>query len=233
MLKKIRWAISFSLVIIGFSLLVWVTLPSKHQMDIKQFHPAERSISIINGYSENFALLEARQLSLEWSPLLRIGDKSVISLSFDKIEGEPTSVLAAGFVNIYDRYNIMAEARIEVAGLKVEPFNTIRESMPAGQSVRIKWEISTDQAGIYDGRVWLSLRLLPLDGSPSIEMPYYVSDIKMRTTNVLGLSGAVTRLLGGAGILIGVMLGFNDIIFYVRRLMHNNTLTNATDIKGK
>ena len=106
----------------------------------------------------------------------------------------------------------MAEAKFEVAGVRVEPANPTRVSMPPGQPVRFKWQISAEQAGAYGGNVWLSLRFLPLDGSTPIQVPIYVKEFGIKATSLLGFSGTTARLVGGVGVLLSLLLVFNDMI---------------------
>ncbi len=150
---------------------------------------------------------------LEWPSLLRIGDEGVIILDFEPaLEDISAPSASTRYSDIYSSYNIMVEGRFEVAGIKVDSSNSIRESLPAGQPVRFKWKVSADKAGVYPGNVWLSLRFLPLDGNQTTQLPIFVHEVEIRSINLLGLNGMLARLLGGVGVLIGVILVLNDMI---------------------
>ena len=169
-------------------------------------------------------LTENRQVRMEWPTSMRIGDKVEIRLVFENIKEEPSSLeLKDGFYDIYDRYNIMAEAKVEAAGLAIEPANPTRVSMPPGQPVHFKWAVSTQQAGIYHGKVWLSLRFLPLDGSTPIQEPVYINDLELIVTSVMGLSGSMARLVGGLCGVISILLVTSDLISLVTRRKKENT----------
>ncbi len=111
-------------------------------------------------------------------------------------------------------YNIMAETKLEAAGVKIEPANPTRVSMLPGQSVHFEWLINPEQAGTYHGKVWLSLRFLPLDGSTPVQVPVYVNEVDLKVTSLMGLSTSMARFVGGVGVLLSLMLVFNDMIHW-------------------
>ena len=174
------------------------------------------------------ALLETRRVRLEWPEFMRIGDKYTITLDFEQPQEINTSQPApTGFSNVYDCCNVMAEARFDVAGIIVDPANPTRESMPPGQPVRFKWKITAEQAGLYRGTIWLSLRFLPLDGSTPIQGPIYVNDIRFDASSFLGLSGGMARIVGWVGVILGIFLISDVWIDLARR--RNKRGTIATD----
>ena len=172
------------------------------------------------------ALLDSRQVRLEWPVSMRIGDQDRILLEFIPVDGESSSNMQqTGFSDAYADYTIMAEAKFEVAGVRVEAANPTRESMPPGQPVRFSWEINVAQRGSYTGNVWLSLRFLPIDGSPPIQEPVYVSEIGIRTSSLFGLSGTMARLLGGVGGFLSLLLVCNDMIGLISKRRKISELT--------
>jgi hypothetical protein len=177
-------------------------------------------------------MIETRQVYLEWPSSMRIGEKEEIALVFEPVETEassPNQQLESS--DIYNSYNIMAEARFEVAGIRVSPANPTRESMPAGQTVKFKWQINTDQVGSYDGAVWLSLRFLPLDGSRASQVPIFIRDVKIQTSSLFGMNETMAYFVGGAGIVLGVMIVIGDMINMVKRLMLKNPTKDSKDTK--
>jgi hypothetical protein len=114
--------------------------------------------------------------------------------------------MLAGFSDVYDCCNVMADARFEASGINVDPANSTRESMPPGQPVGFKWRIRAEETGSYTGTLWLSLRFLPIDGSTPIQGPIYVNDIQVNASNFLGLSGGMARIVGWVGVMLGVFL---------------------------
>jgi hypothetical protein len=212
MLRKVRRLLAFSLLLFSGSLLIWSFLPAERQVDMQLLPPAAMSLKS-TGQVNAPALLESRRVKLEWPSSMRIGDHAVILLDFEIVNGDTSSPkLQTGFSDAYSNYNVMAEGKFETVGITVEPANPTRESMPPGQPVRFKWEISAEQAGTYHGNVWLSLRFLPRDGSTPIQEPIYVSKIMIHTTSLLGLNGSMARLVGGMGVLVSFALLINEMI---------------------
>jgi hypothetical protein len=231
MLKKIRYLLSFILFLFSVTLLVWSFLPGRRQVDVQLLEPSTMRVKS-DGQVDGPGLLESRQVRLEWPCSMRIGDRGVISLDFKAVnEDASSSQQQTEFLDTYSNFNIMAEAKFEVAGLKVEPANATRESMPPGQPVRFNWDISAEEARAYRGDVWLSLRFLPLDGSTPIQEPIYVSEVAIQTTSVLGLSGVMARLVGGVGVLLGVLLIINDMMGWMRRWMMKITTKDTRGTK--
>jgi hypothetical protein len=222
MLRKFRRAVSPILLLISLVLIVWAALPNPRQSIIQPVSYAETQIPFsIQGSTST--MMEPRQVILEWPKSMRIGETDEIILKFEPVISEtgPSNLTVSTF-DIYNRYNIMAEARFEVAGIGVIPANPTRESMPAGQTISFKWEIGNDQEGSYIGKVWLSLRLLPLDGGKASQVPVYIQEIKIRTSSLFGLNESITFLLGGVGIVFAAALVYDDLIAWVRKWIKKN-----------
>jgi hypothetical protein len=87
--------------------------------------------------------------------------------------------------------------------------------MERGQKVTFYWSIFPQEVGNYRGVVWFYLRFVPRDGGPEAQRPITVQPIEIRSVNLLGLSGAPARLLGGIGALVGSFLGLDNVIPWV------------------
>jgi len=226
MLKTIRHGIGLGLLICGVVLLTWASLPVRQQMMEQTILPAEMQLP--NNGQPAQAVLESKQVIVEWPDSMRIGDSEEIKMIFEPggvegIEGSPE----IGFSNIYDHYNLMAEGRFEVAGVVVEPANPLRESLPPGQSIVYKWKITADKTGVYPGRVWLSLRYLPLDGKTPTQSPIFVTSINLKLTSLWGISGPAARRLGGLVIILGIMANIDVMIAWMRKKISPRTRRNS------
>lgn len=124
------------------------------------------------------------------------------------------------FPDVYTSYSLMAEGRFEVAGVRADPANARRESLPAGQRIEFKWKVSAAEKGSYTGNMWLTLRFLPLDGGEAVERPIFVHEVKIKAISLLGLGGAMARLLGGVGIIIGMALNYDVMIKLAGRVVN-------------
>ena len=180
------------------------------------------------------AILEARRLTLEWPPRLRTGDSDVVRLTLEvdelggitptaELEGHETVGETVYIPDVYATHNVLAEARLDLAGMEVLPADTISQPLLKGQSVTFYWSVSSDEIGVYRGTVWLYLRFLPLDGGPASERPLSAQIVEIETVNLLGLGGTPARILGGVGMLLGGMLGLEDLLKLAKKLRQQRT----------
>jgi hypothetical protein len=231
MLRKIRRVGSLVLLLISIGLIIWAGLSNPRHSIIQPIIYPETAFQM-GTLGIGLAKMEPRQVKIEWPSSMRIGETEEIRLELEpKSSDTGDSNFPNGTPNIYDKYNIMAEARFEVAGLVVNPANPTRESMPAGQTVRYKWKITNDQVGSSSGKVWLSLRLLPLYGGEAIQVPIYIQEINIQTVSLFGLNEAMVLILGGVGIVLSVVLIYTDLIGLVRKWIKRNTHQINTDIQ--
>lgn len=212
MLKKFRRYLSLSLVLLSASLFVWAFLPDRHQVIIKDITPVEMKVP--SGDARALSLLETYQVRLEWPSSMRIGNKAEITLVFTPAQSVIASTnLQPGSGDVYNDFNIMVEGRFETAGIKASPDNPIRESLPAGQTVKLRWEISAEKARSYQNNtMWLSLRYLPLNGDPASQKPIFIQEMDIQATSLWGISGPMARLMGGMGVVSSVLVVIDDII---------------------
>ncbi len=217
MLKKTRRALSIGLVLFSSCLLIWASLANKRQVVIQSISPAEMQLPT-NMQAATPTILDTRQVVLDWPTSMRIGDEEVIILVFEPVLNDALSSNPQGrFSDVYNNYNIMAEARFEVAGINVNPANPTRESMPSGHVAKFNWQINVEQAGSYHGNVWLSLRFLPLDGTPASQEPIFVREVDIHAVSLFGLNAPLVRVLGGVGIILSVLIIFDDMIGLMRK----------------
>ena len=233
MLKKIRRLLSFTLFLFSSTMLIWSYLPIQHQVDVKILLPSTMCV-VSNGQVDKPALLKSRLVKLEWPKSMRIGEQEMILMDFEIVNPNGSlPEVPTEYSDAYLMYTVMAEAKFEIAGIRVEPANPTRESMPPGEPVRFKWVISAEQAGENSGNLWLSLRFLPLDGSTPIQVPIYVKVIGIHTISLLGLSGPMAQLVGWVGVILSFLLVFNDMINRVRRWKGKIATQGTADIKEK
>lgn len=198
-------------------MLVWTVIPEKREDSTTILSPAAMQLKI-EGQADTPAILNNRRIELAWPTVLRIGDSYTMELNFEPLNDDQlSSAQQQGFSDIYGDYNVMAEARFEVAGLRFEPANPIRESMPFGQGLRFKWKVVADKTGSYDGTIWLSLRFLPLDGSPPSQEPVHVQSTRMHANGLLGMDAPTARLTGGVGVVLGTAFLLADRVVGFRR----------------
>lgn len=222
MIRILRRFAAVIFLIVSVGLIVWAQLPNQHQMINQTITPGMMQL-LADEQDATPLSIPTREIQLEWPTRIHIGEKESIILSFIPAQSSPVSADSHDkFANIYNEYSLMAEGKYDVAGLKVNPANPTRESMPAGQPLTFRWQISADQEGTYDGVVWLSLRYLPLDGSQAIQVPIFIRDINIEETSLLGLNESMVTILGVVGIFLSIVLVYDDLIRVIYMWKKNN-----------
>ncbi len=187
--------------------------PVVHLPTPTQMNQASGAPTPVPGATPQPRLLEKRLLILEWPQMVREKDTALIELTLAMNEqGQITATAHPGgtpveIPNIYDTHNIVAVARLDMAG--VEAYREdIREPLRPGEPVTFTWSIRADEAGTYRGVVWLRLELVPKNGGQIEEMLLLARTIEIQAVTVLGLSGSLARILGGAGLILSTALGY-------------------------
>jgi hypothetical protein len=165
------------------------------------------------------AIPESRRLTLEYPPKIRTGDSDVIRLTLEvdtlgnltptaEIQGNLVTGGVVQIPNLYDTHNIIAEARIDLAGVEVRPSETIGEPLLQGQSVTFYWSVRPLAAGTFRGTAWLFLRFVDKVSKVESSKAISAQPVQITATNLLGLTGTIARTAGSLGSLVGAVLGF-------------------------
>jgi hypothetical protein len=156
------------------------------------------------------ALLEKRLIELEWPHRIREKDSDLIVLSIlmdDQGELTVSGGTPIDIPNIYETHNIVAVARLDMAGLEAYR-DELREPLRPGRAVAFRWSVRANDAGRYRGVVWLHLELIPRAGGPVERILLMARTIEIEAVTVFGMSGSAARVLGIAGVLLSTVLGF-------------------------
>jgi len=164
------------------------------------------------------AIQETRRLVLEWPPVIRAGDADTVRLTLEmdengnltptaEIEGHVTSGQTVIIPNLYDTHNVVAEVRLDMAGMQVVPSETASQPLRPGQNVTFYWSVRSAEAGKFRGVVWFYLRFVPLAGGPESERAISAQTIEIEAMSFMGLKAGPARLLGAAGAFLSSVLG--------------------------
>jgi hypothetical protein len=165
------------------------------------------------------AVPEARMLTLEYPPAIRAGDSDRVRLTLevdDQGNLTPTASVAGNVTqgqvivipNVYDTHNVLAEARLDLAGVDVRPVDTVSETLLPGQKVTFYWSIKPDDIGNYKGTVWFYLHFVPKAGGLESRQALSAQTLEINSTALFGIKAGVARWIGLAGTFIGSVLGF-------------------------
>lgn len=164
------------------------------------------------------AIPEMRMLTLEYPAKIRAGDSDVVRLTLELDENgnlTPT-VSAAGNVisgqvvvipNLYETHNVLAEARLDMAGIDVRPAETISETLLPGQKVTFYWSLLPAEIGNYKGTVWFYLHFIPKAGGLESRQAISAQPVEIEATSFFGLGARSARWLGAIGSLLSSVLG--------------------------
>jgi len=155
------------------------------------------------------AIPGGRILTLQFPENMRVGEAAVVRLILSE---EQPAVLQ--FPNIFQSHNVLAEARLELPGLKILPANNVRQPLRPGQPAIFYWSITAAQAGRYEGKSWFYLTFFSLSDGSTTRLAISAQPVEIRARDFLGLPAAPARALGLLGLILGAVLGF-PILFDV------------------
>jgi hypothetical protein len=179
------------------------------------------------------ALLESRRLTLEFPHKIRVGDSDVLRLTLevDELGGmTPTAEIAGHTVtgetvqipDLYETHTVIAESRLDLAGMLIEPSETQSDQLLPGRPVTFRWSLHPSDVGTYRGVVHLSLRFVPLTGGAESRQTLSSQVVEIQAVKFLGLSGGPARIAGMLGSGLATVLGFpflEDILRWFWRRM--------------
>jgi hypothetical protein len=179
------------------------------------------------------AIPEFRRLTLEFPSEMRTGDSARIRLQLevdDRGNIVPTAIVEGNVVtgevveipNLYETHFVVAEARLDMAGMEVQPPGMISEPMTPGKPVTFYWSVRPEESGRYEGTAWLHLRFIPMttiNGEQESRIPVSVQFLEVEAKSFLGfLRGGTARGIGALGSVIGSVLGFPFVDDFLKLL---------------
>jgi len=165
------------------------------------------------------AVPEMRMLTLEYPPSIRAGDSDRVRLTLEvddqgnltptvSVEGNITQGQVVVIPNVYETHNVLAEARLDLAGVDVRPSETISETLLPGQKVTFFWSVKPSDIGNFKGTVWFYLHFVPKADGVESRQALSAQTIEINSTALFGIKAELARWLGLAGTFIGSILGF-------------------------
>ncbi len=130
--------------------------------------------------------------------------------------GQPSEKMTAEAPGIYDAHNIVAIARLDLAGFEVDG-KEIRQPILPEKEATFRWNIRAKAAGTYRGMVWLHIDLVPKAGGLSDQVLLLARQFELEVVSVFGLPGKVVRLAGIIGLVLGTVIEYPLIRDWIRR----------------
>ncbi|MBC7878858.1 MAG: hypothetical protein H7Y59_16930 [Anaerolineales bacterium] len=166
------------------------------------------------------AIPETRRLTLEFPAKMRAGveaDIIILTLEVDDLGNiTPTAQIDGNVVvgetveipDLYETHNVTAEARLDLAGMIIQPAQAVFEPLKRGQSVKFYWSIRPQETGLYRGTVWLHLNFSDKLSGEQSRIAISAQIIEIEAVDFFGLSVNVARTSGVIGSVVGGVIGF-------------------------
>ncbi len=135
-----------------------------------------------------------------------------------QIEGNTVVGETIEVPDLYETHNVTAEARLDLAGMLVQPPDAIYEPLKRGQSATFYWSIRPQEAGTYRGTVWLHLNFADKSTGEQSRIAVSAQFIEIEAVDFFGLSVNLVRTSGVVGSIVGGVVGFpfiEDIIKFL------------------
>ncbi len=203
--------------------------PAPSDTPSAQDTPLPTQVMAIPTQLSPLALQERRLAVLEWPSSIHLGDSDVLTLTLlvdqtgkltptAQIGGHKVTGEAVYIPDLYDSYNLVAAARLDLAGVQISPQGMVSQPMRPGKEIFFSWSISPDQLGQYRGTLWLYLNLVPKNGGNPDQLTLLAPEIQIDSVSVLGLPGPMARWGGVAGTSLSMVFGFPFIESLLKKL---------------
>ncbi len=182
------------------------------------------------------AILETRRLTLEFPAKMRASVESDIvrlTLELDdlgnitptaQIEGNTVVGETIQIPDLYETHNVTAEAKLDLAGMEIQPAESIYEPLKKGQSVTFYWSIRPQETGLYRGTVWLHLNFVNKSTGEEDRIAVSAQIIEIQAVDFFGLPVNLARTTGVVGSVVGGVIGFpflEDILKFLFKRKSN------------
>ena len=188
-----------------------------NKFDICCRRPAQAALVILGllfiFYGLNMAPARAQSegadVQLSFPPALWLGDEGTVQLA---LTAQRLAAVRLSndqeLIDLFDDYQVVLEARLELAGMAYAPVGSTLEPISPGTRGQFQWRITADHPGAGKGTLWVHLRLLPKGGGSELRLPVYAFPINIAVKDVLGIqTGIIRGLLAGVALLVVVFLG--------------------------
>jgi len=160
----------------------------------------------------------ARSLELSWPKSLRLGDDGTLRLTvgfpLPGSTGSQALTAAAGDVQTEtgNAYHLILQSHLDLPGIARTPTGEVSQAMLPDQPVVFLWYLRPAGPGVFSGKVWLHLRLVPAPPAQEQRILLAAQQVDIRVTSLLGMSGSQARLFGSLGLVVGGFLGLDGVL---------------------
>jgi len=187
-----RWWLVLLFLLVGLT-LVWAAGGEPEQVRQVTALPAME----LNGTP----LGERRQAVFEYPAQLAAGEDGVVRLRLEPLAGS-----GAQEAGVYADYNLLVSARMELIGADVAPGGTVSIPQRPGRPVEFRWQFRMAQDDVAEGRVWVHLKFIPLNGGVGEDRLLLVPALEVERYEVWGFKPQTLRLVGWLALALAVVL---------------------------
>jgi hypothetical protein len=213
--RILRFFLAVVLLIFTVIILVTITWPAPSEKNI--FH-----LPFV--IDEKYQLDGNRWLTWDYPLYARVDDTEMVKLTLDisemnnisTTESSNSSKAVGRNQNVFDTYNVIAEARLDLEGMKISPQGSILESLTPGEKANFYWKLTPTDTGIVRGTLWFYVDLIPKKGGDLTQIPVIAKPIEIQVNSLMGIPVSFWRWLCALGILLSSVLIFP---FLEERLM--------------
>ncbi|MFN3742346.1 MAG: hypothetical protein ACK4VW_06710 [Anaerolineales bacterium] len=163
-------------------------------------------------------------IQIEAPRYLRAGEAAIVRLSLLPVSEPPDTPQAAyptlpgdvSFPGLLAASTMVAEARLDLAGMEIRPDQPISEPLLPGKPALFFWSVRATQPGDYAGVAWLHLRLISPQGENVI--PLSAQEIRFQVRTLWGFSANAARWLSLLWGILTFLLGFpylRDVVLWL------------------
>lgn len=165
-------------------------------------------------------------IQIEAPRYLRAGDAEIVRLLLLPVSESPDTPQTVhptlpgdvSFPDLLAVSTMIAEARLDLAGVEIRPDQTISEPLLPGKPALFFWSVRATQPGDYSGVAWLHLRLISPEGENVI--PLSAQEIRLQVRTLWGFSANAARWLSLLWGILTFLLGFpylRDVVLWLGR----------------
>jgi len=182
----------------------------------------------LNAYPGKKYPSETRRLILEFPTRIRAGDTDLIQLSLVLDDSENVSSMedATGQSDsddknpdVYDTHRVIANARLDLAGMQIRPSDDISEPLLRGQSVTFYWLIGSREVGVHRGTAWLFLGYVDKVTGEERYKAVSAQILEIEVDKIFGISAPQARILGFLGSTMGFVLAYPSLTATLKRIL--------------
>ena len=201
-LGKVPLLLGFAFLVLAAIFLSWRLIPAKGEQKIL---PIPAGILPGNPTGDSLSIQQDLEIKATYPATIRAGEKDTLRLQVLPLQ-QP------GFDVASDSQKYSLSAELTMLAMLQTPQGSISSAFDPRRSSDFSWELTSQEAGMRKGSLWVSLHPLNDDGT-EVEVPLVAWDIEIEVVRLWGMNSptvtwlAMLLLLAWGGMMVlGVKL---------------------------